>query len=312
MASPLRHLFIALSKNPQMQDLIVGMPISRQMARRFIAGETLDDAIQAIRATNASRMLATLDFLGEHVSTEAEAEGSAGEYIRALQAIGRAGVNANVSIKLTAMGLAIDDDFCYRNVRRIVQQAADLGNFVRIDMEDSPVTDRTLAIYRRLRADHANCGVVIQAYLYRSEGDIRSLMDQGMAHLRLCKGAYDEPPEVAFQEKVDVDANMVRLIRLMFENQAAFPGTYPAIASHDHRIINWTKAYAHHRGIAPDRFEFQMLYGIRRDLQQQLADQGYRMRVYIPYGTRWYPYYMRRLAERPANVLFFARALVGN
>ena len=294
-----------------MQDIIVGIPASRQMARRFVAGETLDDAIAAIRATNANRMLATLDFLGEHVDTEAEARVNADEYIRALQAIARAGVNSNVSIKLTAMGLAIDDDFCYRNVRRIVQQAAELGNFVRIDMEDTPVTDRTLAIYRRLRADYANCGVVIQAYLYRSESDIRSLMDQGMAHLRLCKGAYDEPPEVAYQEKKDVDANMVRLIQLMLDNLDVFSGTYPAVASHDHMVINRIKAYAYHHQISTERFEFQMLYGIRRDLQQTLANQGYKMRVYIPYGTRWYPYFMRRLAERPANLVFFMRALVG-
>lgn len=304
MASPLRHFFIALSKNPQMQDVIVGMPVSREMARRFIAGETLDDAIEAIRATNASRMLATLDFLGEHVDSEAEARANADEYIRALQAIRAAGVQSNISIKLTAMGLGVGDEVCYRNVRRIVQQAAELGNFVRIDMEDSPVTDRTLAIYRRVRAEFPNCGVVIQAYLYRSESDIRSLMAQGMAHLRLCKGAYDEPPEVAFQEKADVDANMVRLIRLMLESQPAFPGTYPAVASHDHRIINWVKAYAYHRGIADDRFEFQMLYGIRRDLQENLAKEGYPVRVYVPYGTHWYPYFMRRMAERPANLWF--------
>ena len=311
MASPLRRFLIELSKNAQMQDIIVGIPASREMARRFVAGETLDDAIAAIRSTNANRMLATLDFLGEHVDTEAEASVNADEYLRALQAIARAGVNSNVSIKLTAMGLAIDDDFCYRNVRRIVQQSADLGNFVRIDMEDTPVTDRTLAIYRRLRADYANCGVVIQAYLYRSESDIRSLMDQGRAHLRLCKGAYDEPPEVAYQEKKDVDGNMVRLIQLMLDNLDAFTGTYPAVASHDHRVINWVKAYAFHHQIPTERFEFQMLYGIRRDLQQTLADQGYKMRVYIPYGTRWYPYFMRRLAERPANLVFFLRALVG-
>ncbi len=311
MASPLRRFLIELSKNAQMQDVIVGIPASRQMARRFVAGETLDDAIAAIRTTNANRMLATLDFLGEHVDAEAEASVNADEYIRALQAIARTRVNSNVSIKLTAMGLAIDDDFCYRNVRRIVQQGAELGNFVRIDMEDTPVTDRTLAIYRRLRTEFPNCGVVIQAYLYRSESDIRSLMDQGMAHLRLCKGAYDEPPEVAYQEKKDVDGSMVRLIQLMLDNLDAFPGTYPAVASHDHMVINWVKAYAYHHRISTERFEFQMLYGIRRDLQQTLANQGYRMRVYIPYGTRWYPYFMRRLAERPANLVFFMRALVG-
>lgn len=311
MVSPLRHTLIALSKSPQMQEIIVGVPVSRQMARRFVAGETLADAIGAIRASNAAGLLATLDFLGEHVHNQAEASVNADEYIRALQAIQEAGVNSNISIKLTAMGLAVDDEFCYQNVRRIVAAAAQRGNFVRIDMEDSPVTDRTLAIYRRLRGEFANVGVVIQAYLYRSEEDVRDLMQTGMAHLRLCKGAYDEPPAVAFQEKAEVDQSMTRLVRLMLDSQPEFPGTYPAIASHDHRIINWTKAYAYHRGIAPDRFEFQMLYGIRRDLQQQLAGQGYRMRVYIPYGTRWYPYFMRRLAERPANLLFFARALLG-
>ncbi len=312
MVSPLRHTLIALSKSSQMQKIIVGIPISRRMARRFVAGETLADAIEAIRATNGAGLLATLDYLGEHVYNQAEASVNADEYIRALQAIQQTGVDANISIKLTAMGLAVDDEFCYHNVRRIVQAAAELGNFVRIDMEDSPVTDRSLHIYRRLRAEFPNVGVVIQAYLYRSEEDVRSLMEQGMAHLRLCKGAYNEPPAVAFQPKPEVDQNMTHLIQLMLDSQAQFPGTYPAVASHDHRIINWTKAYAHHHGIATDRFEFQMLYGIRRDLQQQLADQGYRMRVYIPYGTRWYPYFMRRLAERPANLLFFARALVGN
>jgi proline dehydrogenase len=294
-----------------MQEIIVGVPVSRQMARRFVAGETLADAIDAIRASNAAGLLATLDYLGEHVNNQAEASVNADEYISALQAIQEAGVNSNISIKLTAMGLAVDDEFCYRNVRRIVEAAAQRGNFVRIDMEDSPVTDRTLAIYRRLRAEFPNVGVVIQAYLYRSEEDVRNLMAQGMAHLRLCKGAYDEPPAVAFQAKPDVDQAMTGLIRLMLDSQADFPGTYPAVASHDHRIINWTKAYTYHHQIAVDRFEFQMLYGIRRDLQQQLAGQGYRMRVYIPYGTRWYPYFMRRLAERPANLLFFARALVG-
>jgi proline dehydrogenase len=291
MASPLRHFLIALSKNQQMQDVIVNVPVSREMARRFIAGETLAEGIAAIRSVNANGLLATVDYLGEHVTTEAEATANADEYIRTLLAIKESSVNANISIKLTAMGLAIDDDFCYANVRRIVDAAAGLGNFVRIDMEDSPVTDRTLAIYRRLRRDYDNVGVVIQAYLYRSRDD--------------------EPPHLAYQESAEVDRSFVELIKLMLDGQPDHPGTYPAIASHDHRIINWTKAYAYHRGIASDRFEFQMLYGIRRDLQQALVDQGYRMRVYIPYGTRWYPYYMRRLAERPANLLFFMRALVG-
>lgn len=312
MTSPLRPVLITLSKSPKMQDMIVGVPITRRMARRFIAGETLADAIAAIRATNASGMAATLDYLGEHVNNEAEASINADEYIRALQAIQEAGVDANISIKLTAMGLAIDDDFCYRNVRRIVEAAAQRNNFVRIDMEDSPVTSRTLAIYQRLRADFPNVGVVVQAYLRRTEEDIRSLMAAGMAHLRLCKGAYDEPATVAFRDKPDVDANMVHLAKLMLDSQPQYPSTYLALASHDHTIINEVKAYTSAHNIDNSRFEFQMLYGIRRDLQQELADQGYRMRVYIPYGTSWYPYFMRRLAERPANLLFFARALVGN
>lgn len=312
MTALLRHLLIALSKNSMMQDLIVGFPISRRMARRYVAGETLGDAIAAIRVTNAAGMVATLDVLGEHVSSEEEAKAYADEYIRALQAIHDSGVDANVSIKLTAMGLAMDDEFCYHNARLLVQWAAELGNFVRIDMEDSPVTERTLAIYRRLRDQHDNVGVVVQSYLYRTQDDVRALMADGIAHLRLCKGAYDEPQAVAFQEKQEVDRNLIALIKIMLDGLDAHPGTYPAIASHDHRIINWTKAYAYHHGIPVDRFEFQMLYGIRRDLQQRLVNQGYRMRVYIPYGTAWYPYYMRRLAERPANLLLFLRSLVGN
>ena len=312
MASPLRHFFIALSKSPQLQSVIVGFPVSRRAARRFIAGERLEDAIDAIRATNATGMAATLDFLGEHVDSEAEARVNADEYIRALHAIHQASVDANISIKLTGMGLAVDDEFCYQNVRRIVQVAAELGNFVRIDMEDSPVTDRTIAIYERLRTEFFNTGLVVQAYLYRTESDVRRLMEAGRGHFRLCKGAYDEPPTVAWQEKAEVDASLVSLMMLMLDSRDAYPGVYPALASHDHMIINWVKAYTYHQQIPANRFEFQMLYGIRRDLQQKLADQGYRMRVYIPYGTRWYPYYMRRLAERPANVVFFARAMVGN
>jgi proline dehydrogenase len=312
MVSPLRHTLIALSKSSQMQkthrrhSLSAGAwrgaswPAKRWPTRSRRSAPPMARACWPRWTTWASTSI-----------TKAEASVNADEYIHALQAIQQTGVDANISIKLTAMGLAVDDEFCYHNVRRIVQTAAELDNFVRIDMEDSPVTDRTLAIYRRLHSEFGNVGVVIQAYLYRSEEDVRSLMEQGMAQLRLCKGAYDEPPAVAFQPKPEVDQNMARLIQLMLDSQAQFPGTFPAVASHDHRIINWTKAYAHHHGIAPDHFEFQMLYGIRRDLQQQLADQGYRMRVYIPYGTRWYPYFMRRLAERPANLLFFARALVG-
>ncbi|MEA3335735.1 MAG: proline dehydrogenase family protein [Chloroflexota bacterium] len=312
MSLVLRRPLIALSHNRQLQDLIVGFPISRRMARRFVAGESLPEAIDVIKQVNARGLLATIDYLGENVFMEGESRVNADEYVRILQAIDDSNVNANVSIKLTAMGLAIDDGLCYENVRLIVQWAAELGNSVRIDMEDSPVTDRTLAIYRQLREDFDNVGTVIQSYLFRSQADVAQLTREGLANLRLCKGAYDEPPEVAFPRKGEVDRNLEVLIKAMLEGQSDYDGTYVAVASHDHAIINWTKAFAFHRGITPDRFEFQMLYGIRRDLQQALVDQGYRMRVYIPYGTAWYPYFMRRLAERPANLLFFLRALMGD
>lgn len=311
MSAPLRHAFIMLSKNPWMQDVIVGFPVSRRVARRFVAGERLSEAIAAARRVNARGIMATLDYLGENVISRTQAQANVDEYIRVLQAIAAEQVEANISIKLTAMGLAIDEEFCYQNVRRLADQAAALDNFVRIDMEDSSVTEQTLNIYRRLRQDFANVGVVIQSYLYRSEDDVRSLMREGIANLRLCKGAYDEPPTVAYQAKQDVDHNYRVLARLMFDGLDDHPGTYPALATHDHMIINWAKAYTYHHHIAADRFEFQMLYGVRSELQDRLAQQGYRMRVYIPYGTHWYPYFMRRLAERPANVVFFLRALRG-
>ncbi len=271
----------------------------------------LIDAIAAIRSVNAAGLKATLDYLGENVYSESGAASNANEYIRALEAIHEAGLDANVSIKLTAMGLAVDDGFCYENVRRIVSRAADLDNFVRIDMEDSAVTGRTLDIYRRLRQDFANAGIVLQSYLYRSQSDVGQLMADGMAHIRLCKGAYDEPASVAFQAKKDVDNNLFSLAKTMLDGLDDLPGITPAIASHDHMIINRVRAYAYRRDISPDRYEFQMLYGIRRDLQKRLVDQGHKVRVYIPYGASWYPYFMRRLAERPANLLFFLRALLG-
>jgi proline dehydrogenase len=312
MSVVLRHFLIALSKNPWMQDLIVDVPLTRRMARRYVAGETLAEAIHVIRATNDAGMTATVDFLGENVTKESEARANADEYIRILQAIHDEGLDANISIKPTAMGLAMDDQLCRDNVRLLVQWAAELGNFVRVDMEDSAVTERTLGLYRHLRGQHDNVGTVIQSYLYRSQDDVRDLLQSGLALLRLCKGAYDEPSTVAFRDRVEIDRELVALIKLMLDGLDRYPGTYPAVASHDQRIINWTKAYAYHHQVAVDRFEFQMLHGIRSDLQRALTAQGYHMRVYIPYGTAWYPYFMRRLAERPANLLLFLRSLVGN
>jgi proline dehydrogenase len=308
----LRHFLLALSHNAQMQDLISAVPASRRAARRFVAGEQLEDAVVAIRQLNNQGILATVDYLGEYVSSEMEAHNNADEYLRLLDAIQAHGLQSHVSVKLTAMGLHIGDDFCHDNVRRIAAKAAATGSFMRIDMEDSAVTSRTLDIYRRLRAEFEPVGIVLQAYLYRTQQDVAALVDEGLANVRLCKGAYDEPPTVAFPLKADVDANMITLLGQMLSACVTHAhGVRLAVASHDGRMIDWAKAYAYHQQIPRDRFEFQMLYGIRRDLQLALAKKGYTMRVYVPYGTAWYGYFMRRLAERPANTIFFLRALVG-
>lgn len=308
----MRTALLALSHSRQAQGLIVAVPLSRKAARRFVAGETLANAVEVIRQLNSQGITATVDYLGEYVSSEAEARNNADEYLRLLDAIQANGLKAGVSVKLTAMGLHVGDDFCFTNVRRIVEKAEQIGSFVRVDMEDAAVTSRTLAIYRRLRDSHPCVGVVIQAYLYRSQQDVAALIDEGMADVRLCKGAYDEPPTVAFPTKPEVDQNMLALCRQMFDASAAHAADLQlAVASHDDQIINYAKAYAYHHGIGRDRFEFQMLYGIRRDVQLALVKEGYKVRVYVPFGTAWYGYFMRRLAERPANLVFFLRALVG-
>lgn len=310
--SIMRTALIALSKNKMLQDLIVRVPVSRQMARRFVPGETLDDAIAVVRQLNSQGILATLDHLGENVATEAEAIAAADEYLVALDALAGAQVNCNVSVKLTQMGLDLGDDFCFDNVSRILRRAAELGNFVRIDMEGSPYTERTIGLYRRLRGQYSNAGIVIQAYLHRSQADVEGLIADGMGHFRLCKGAYDEPATIAYRERPRVTQALLDLARTCFSPAGRSHGAYAAIASHDQEVTNFVRAYAYQHDIPPTDYEFQMLYGIRRELQTDLAKRGYRMRVYVPYGTHWYPYYMRRLAERPANLVFFLRALVGN
>lgn len=308
----MRTALIALSRNKTLQDLIVRVPVSRKMAMRFVAGETLDDAIAAVRELNRQGMIATLDHLGENVASRDEAVTAADEYLIALDALDESGVNSNVSLKLTQMGMDLGDDFCYENVRRIIGRAAELGNFVRIDMEGSEYTARTIAIYRRLRAEYRNCGLVVQAYLHRTQSDVESLINDGMGHFRLCKGAYDEPATIAYRERSRVTQAMQELIRTCFSEGARAKGAYAAVASHDEDVINFAKAYAYQHGLAPSQVEFQMLYGIRRELQAALVKQGYKVRIYVPYGTHWYPYFMRRLAERPANLIFFLRALVGD
>jgi proline dehydrogenase len=312
MSSVMRSTLIALSRNRALQEAIVRVPISHRMAQRFVAGERLQDAMAAVLDLNARGMIATLDHLGENVTSEDEACAAADEYLVALNALYISRANSNISIKLTQMGLDVGDDFCFDNASRIVARAAEYDNFVRIDMEGSDYTARTLAIYRRLRQKYNNVGIVIQSCLRRSRGDVSGLINEGIGHFRLVKGAYDEPAALAFTEHQQVTWELNELAKMCMAPAALAQGAYCAVATHDSAVINFVRAYAHRYDVPRAAFEFQMLYGIRRDLQTQLARQGYTVRIYVPYGVAWYPYFMRRLAERPANLLFFLRALTGN
>jgi len=300
----LRAFFIYLSKLHWMRSLILKLGFTRKASRRFVAGETAQAAIEVVRRLNRQNILATLDHLGEDVHTEADARNARDDYVHLLDLIHQSGVPSHVSLKLTQFGLDVSGDVCRELVASVIEKAAQVGTFVRIDMEDSSHTERTLAVYRDMRQKYSNVGIVIQAYLYRTEGDIRGLVNDSIATVRLCKGAYKEPASIAFPRKADVDANMVRLMQFMLGDEAQAHGAYLAMATHDVKMIEATKKFVAEHNISKDAFEFQMLYGIRRDLQQQLAAEGYRMRVYVPYGNEWYPYFMRRLAERPANIWF--------
>ncbi len=310
-----RGLFLWLSRGKLLRRAATRLPIAYRIASRFIAGETVEEAIAAVRDLRASGMHCTVDILGEDVTSEDEAMRARDAYLSLLDEIQVQGVESDVSLKLTQLGLDLDLDLCAANVTAIVSRAKDLGIFVCIDMEDSTRTEQTLDVWRRVHAGGNgwdNVGVVIQAYLYRSEIDVQSLCEAG-ATVRLCKGAYKEPADVAFPSKSDVDANMVRLMQLMLDSTVSSPkGTRPflAMATHDEQMIAATTAYVKKLGVPADAFEFQMLYGIRRDLQERLVSEGYQMRIYVPFGTEWYPYYMRRMAERPANVWFVVRALL--
>jgi proline dehydrogenase len=312
----LQQTFLTLSRAGWAQNAITRVPLSRQMARRFVAGETIEDAVSAIKALNAAGIRATMDFLGESVSTKAEAEQAANQYLVSLDQISAHNLVSNVSLKLTQFGLDIDQAFCTANVRRVVQRAKQISTFVRVDMEGTPHTDRTLQVVRELHRDFDNIGTVLQAYLYRTEADLTALTDEGI-RIRLCKGAYAEPADKAFPNKADVDTNFVKLTGLLLDRSALSPGdargcTPPlaALATHDEKMIDAAKAHAAQHNIPRNQFEFQMLYGIRRELQDQLVKDGYAVRVYVPYGSHWYPYFMRRLAERPENVAFFLKGLM--
>jgi proline dehydrogenase len=276
---------------------------ARRFSSRFVAGSTLDEALDACEKVNRDGLMITLDYLGENVTSMDEAAACRDMYMRCIQAIERRGIKGNVSLKLTQFGIDLSEDACRQNVRELVCEAAKNGNFVRVDMESSEYTERTLNLVYDLYAETKSCGAVIQAYLKRSEADIEDL-NRRRIRVRLCKGAYLEPPSVAIQDKAAVDRNYVKLAKKLLTD-----GNYPGLATHDERIIEELLTFVQEQNIPPERFEFQMLYGIRRDLQTRINRAGYRMRLYVPFGEAWYPYFMRRLAERPANVLFIARNL---
>jgi len=299
----MRALLLFLAHQENIKNFFLKFKFFRDTAWRFVAGETMDDAIKAVREANRIKIRASLDLLGENTLSREDAIKAADEVVKILDGIGQEKVDCNVSVKLTQLGLDLNTDFCQQNLMRIAKHAAEMGNFVRVDMEDHNYTQRTLDIVLRARKELETVGTVIQAYLYRSEQDVRMLLENNV-RMRLCKGAYLEPVTISFKKKSDTDANFVKIMKMLLESDQ-----YHALATHDEAMITATEQYAREKNIGKDRFEFQMLYGIRRDLQQRLAREGYNVRIYVPYGHRWYPYFMRRLAERPANVFFIARNL---
>lgn len=303
----LRSAFIAMSRNRPLRRFCESSSLGNKLSSRFVAGLEIADSLRVAEAVNKQGIHVTLDSLGESVSSAAEAHQAADIYHRLLDSIAEQRLDANISVKLTHMGLTLDPQLAESIATNLAEHAHATGNFVRIDMEDSPLTQGTLDIVRRLHARtdlRGAIGIVIQAYLYRSQADIEQLIADGI-RVRLCKGAYKEPAEVAFPRKADVDANYVKLSQLLLESPI-----YHGLATHDEAMIEAAKSYVQQHGIAPSRFEFQMLFGVRRDLQRKLVAEGFNVRVYIPFGHEWYPYFMRRLAERPANVFFLAKNLL--
>jgi proline dehydrogenase len=305
-----KAFFLYLSRSSRARGFIMSLPFSRRAARRFVVGETLDEALGAVAELNHEGMKATLDLLGEDVTNPREAEASTREVASILDGIRRTGVDSNLSLKLTQLGLRLGKDVCQKNLDTVLARASQLDNFVRIDMEGSDVTEITLRIYEEARRRFANVGVVIQSYLRRTEKDVKDRLLPTGASVRLCKGAYKEPPEVAFPEKSEVDASYRRLADLLLSPEARATGVKTAVATHDEAMIRHVQEKVARGEIGKQDFEFQMLYGIRRDLQRRLAQEGYRVRIYVSYGTQWYPYFMRRLAERPANVLFLVKNIL--
>ena len=299
-----RGSLLYLSRQSRLRRWMETSTFSRPLTSRFVAGLTLDDGLRICGQLQAEGIMSSLDHLGENVKSLAEADASRSAYLEALQRIEAGSYPVTVSIKLTALGLDIGQPACLENTEQLVRKAREIGSRIEMDMEASEYTDRTLAIVREMHRKYGSVRAVIQAYLYRSAADIDDLCALGVP-VRLCKGAYKESPDISFKSKRDVDANYLKLMRALFDR-----GTYPAIASHDEAIVNEAIRYVREKKINPEHFEFQMLYGVRRTLQKRLVSQGYRLRVYVPYGTAWYPYFMRRLAERPANLMFLLRSLI--
>jgi proline dehydrogenase len=297
----LRSLLLYLSERESPKKLLTGNPLGRRLASRFIAGEELEDALRVIRRLNGEGFLVTLDCLGESVHEAAAAEAACQTYLQLLDRLAEEKLNSHVSVKLTQLGLAIDEGLARRNLGRLAESAARHNNFVRVDMEGSAFTDATLRVFCSVDAPRDVLGIAIQSYLHRTEADVEELLKRGV-RIRLVKGAYKEPPEIAFARKRDVDQSYQKLTEELLAS-----GIYHAIATHDERLIAATERFARARSISPESFEFQLLYGIRRQLQRALIQQGWRVRLYVPYGREWYAYFMRRLAERPANLLFLLR-----
>ena len=315
-----RAFFIFLSQAGWAKQIVSNWRVARQVANRFVAGEKLEQALQTIEQLNQQGFNTTLDHLGEHTSTEQKAHKATKDILDIIEAIDNSGVRASVSIKLTQIGLSLDKQLCENNLHKIISNASERGNFVRVDMEDSPWIDSTLELYEKMRNEYNldNVGLVIQSYLFRSIQDVENIISTG-GKIRLCKGAYKEPKEIAYPKKQDVDENFDRITRLLIDSTLKFGlegvsenGKIPpicAIASHDQDRLDYAKSYARDVGLSKKVLEFQMLFGIRRDLQSQCLEEGYPVRIYVPYGTEWYPYFTRRLAERPANLWFFVSNL---
>jgi proline dehydrogenase len=302
----MRQGLLWLSERQGVFNFVRRNGLARRFASRFVAGESIDQGVEAARELSRRGITASLDLLGESVSAEAEAVAARDQYLRMLDRMAASGAEVNVSVKLTQMGLDIAEELCLANMTAILEKAAALHGFVRLDMESSAYTQRTLDFFRTRLFDRfgAHCGVVIQSMLRRSEQDVEDMIAL-QARVRLCKGAYLEPPTIAFPDKADVDGNYVRLMERLL-----VAGNYPGIATHDEAIIAKARDFVRRQSVGTERFEFQMLYGVRRDLQEGLRQAGFRLRVYIPFGTQWYPYLMRRLAERPANIAFFLGNIV--